>query len=267
MTSAKLDAVERRLDAIDQSLRALQAGAGAAAETIALREALAAVEKQIGRSGREQFKANTLAEAQATRIDAALEALRAADARREAELAALREQSRAAQAGARLDVIRAVLPTLDGLDEALRAGQNLLATPEPTQAAEDERWSMVDWLFGRAAPHPSYDNGTREQPAALREALDAWLVGLTFIRRRLLDVLAAEDVRPMDAEGQPFDPQRHIAIEVVPAQADLPPGTVASELRRGYLVGNRVLRHAEVAVAREAEERGSGTDTKLYSSV
>jgi molecular chaperone GrpE len=255
---AQLDTLGKRLDALDQGMQALQddIGANATEELAALREALAALEKQIGRAGREQFKANTLAEAQATRIDAALEALRTADTRREAELAGLREQSRAAQASARLDVVRAVLPALDGLDEALRSGRHLLATAEPAQAADGDRRSMLDWLFGRVAT----DNGAHEQPAALREALDAWLVGLTFVRRRLLDVLAAEDVRPIEAEGRPFDPQRHIALEVVPAQGDLLPGTVASEMRRGYMVGERVLRHAEVAVAREAEAQGSGTE-------
>jgi molecular chaperone GrpE len=88
-----------------------------------------------------------------------------------------------------------------------------------------------------------------QQVEALRGALDSWLVGLTFVRQRLLDVLAAEGVRPMDAEGQPFDPRLHVALEVVPAGDELPPGTVAAELRRGYLVGDRVLRHAEVAVS------------------
>lgn len=276
----QLEAIDQRLDALDQTLRALRAGTDAAArateETAALREALAALEKQIGRAGREQFKVNTLAEAQATRIDAALEALQAADARRETELAALREQSRAAQAAARLEVVRAMLPTMDGLDEALRSGRHVLATtdeaetgrpgdqetgrqdyarpPDLVAPAAGGRRSLVDWLLGRAPAPPEANNIAHEQAAALREALDAWLVGLMFVRQRLLDALAAEGVRPIDAEGQPFDPQRHIAIEVVPAHNGRPPGTVAAELRRGYLVGERVLRHAEVAVTREAEE-------------
>jgi molecular chaperone GrpE len=50
--------------------------------------------------------------------------------------------------------------------------------------------------------------------------------------------------------ARPFDPRQHVAVEVVPATDRLPPGTVAAELRRGYLVGERVLRPAEVAVTR-----------------
>jgi molecular chaperone GrpE len=259
----RLETIEQRLDALDQTLGALRASTDAAAraaeELPTLREALAALEKQIGRAGREQFKANTLAEAQAARLDTALDTLRAADTRREADLAALREQSRSAQASARLEHVRAVLPTLDGLDEALRSGRRLLATTDDRRPTESDRAqdlvdsqrSFVDWLLGRTRVPQQADDSAPRQPEESRKALDAWLVGLTFVRQRLLDTLAAEGVRPMDAEGQPFDPQRHIALEVVPASNGLPPGAVAAELRRGYMVGERVLRHAEVAVAQD----------------
>jgi molecular chaperone GrpE len=251
----RLEAIEQRLEALDQNLRA-QRDTNMAEELAALREALAAIEKQIGRAGREQFKANTLAEAQSTRLDSALDALQTADARREADLTALREQSRSSQAGARLDVVRSLLPTLDGLDEALRSGRRLLATDDDRQETRDKRQetaddgrSFVDWLLGRDAAPPPANDGSRQPDETLRESLDSWLVGLTFVRQRLLDTLAAEGVRPMDAEGQPFDPQRHVALEVVSAVNGLSPGTVAAELRRGYMAGERVLRHAEVAVA------------------
>jgi molecular chaperone GrpE len=272
----RLEMIEQRLDALDQTLRELRDGTGTA-------EALATLEKQIGRAGREQFKANTLAEAQATRLDAALDALRAADTRREADLAALREQSRSTQASARLDVVRSILPTLDGLDEALRSGRRLLTTTDhrpPTtddqralhdgpsagpatddgQRTTNNRPSFVEWLFGRSPVPQRAGDSVRQEGEPLREALDAWLVGLTFVRQRLLDTLAAEGVRPMDAKGQPFDPQRHIALEVVPSANGLPPGAVAAELRRGYMVGERVLRHAEVAVTRD--ERRPTTDDR-----
>jgi molecular chaperone GrpE len=79
----------------------------------------------------------------------------------------------------------------------------------------------------------------------------AWLAGLTFVRQRLLDVLAAEGVQPIVAEGRPFDPHYHVALEVVRPTDSLPAGTIGAELRRGYLAEGRVLRYAEVAVAGE----------------
>jgi molecular chaperone GrpE len=239
--------------------------AGLAARLDAQREALAALEKQIGRAGREQFKANTLTEAQAARLAEALEALRAADERREAELAALRERLRAAQVEARFEVIRAVLPALDGLDEALRAGRTALeyrarrgpmnARPRAEQHdVPDADPSSAGALLRSLLGLPPPPDEARREAAELRATLASWLEGLAFVRRRLLDALAAEEVRPMDAEGRPFDPRYHIAAEAV-TSGELPPGTVTQEIRRGYLAGERVLRHAEVAVTVEERDK------------
>ncbi len=149
----RLEAIEQRIDALDQNLRAQRGDTNVAEELATLREALAAIEKQIGRAGREQFKANTLAEAQSTRLDTALEALQTADARREADQTALREQSRSAQASARLDVVKSLLPTLDGLDEALRSGKSLLATTDDGRRTTDDRRPTTGWrkfIYGLA---------------------------------------------------------------------------------------------------------------------
>lgn len=221
-------------------------------ELEALREALLSIEKQIGRVGREQFKANNIAEAQATQLSAAIEQLRTADARREAELAALRERSRGALVAARLEVVQAILPALDGLDEALRSGNSLLVAPAESDGDDpdaDEHNSSGGWLqrlFGLAPPAQPAES---PEASELRAALHSWLTGLGFVRQRLLDALAGQGVRPLTPLGQPFDPQYHIAVDVVPADEDYPEGSVVEELRRGYLAGERVLRHAEVIVA------------------
>jgi molecular chaperone GrpE (heat shock protein) len=231
----------------------------------ALREGVASLEKQISRTGREQFKANVAAEAQAAQLSAALEMLRAADERREAELAAQRERSQAAQAEARLEIIRAILPALDGLDEALHSGRQVLVqhispppapSPPPTPAREGQSWTLIRrlrGLFATPPPQAAPSEPQADQPpdAALHAALESWLVGLGFVRRRLLELLAAQGVFPMDAEGAPFDPRYHIAVEIAPSGLGRAPGTVVQELRRGYTVGERVLRHAEVAVTRD----------------
>lgn len=205
-----------------------------------VQQTLEGLEKQIGRMDREQFKARALTEAQIEQFNAALELLRAGETRREAELASLQAQSQAARTAARLEVVQSMLPALDGLDEALRSGRVLLEAPAPAAP----RRTLLDRLLAREAPSPGVDAG-------FREALAAWLNGLTFVRERLLDVLATEGVRPVIAEGHPFDPHVHVALEVVPSSQNQPPGTVVAQLRQGYLVGDRVLRYAEVAVAGE----------------
>lgn len=205
-----------------------------AARIEALQATVAALEKQIGRAGREQLKANALAETQAEGLAEALAALRSAEEGRERELAAAREEAARAVSEARLAVARAMFPTVDGLDEALRAGRASLAHAARGEAPSE---LLRRLLLG--------GEGRRD------EALAAWLEGLAMVRRRLLDALAAEGVTPIAAEGRAFDPRRHVAVEVVAAAA--PPGTVVQELRRGFVAGERVLRHAEVAVAGEKE--------------
>jgi len=69
------------------------------------------------------------------------------------------------------------------------------------------------------------------------------------VERRLLALLEKDGVRPICAVGQPFDPQRHLAVAVV-SRTDAPNGTVVGEELRGYAVGDRVIRAAEVVVAR-----------------
>ena len=214
----------------------------------ALRETVVALERQIARAGREQLKANALAETQAERLATALDALRVADERRSAELAELRERLRTATATARIEQARGFLPALDGLDAAMRSGAELLAYAEIEQEPEAEpgpSW-LPAWLRPNLPP-PVPDPEADE----LRAAVSAWIEGLGFVRERMLAALAEADVHPIPAEGYRFDPRYHVAVEVVPADA-LPPGSVAYEIRRGYLAGERVLRHAEVAVARAA---------------
>jgi molecular chaperone GrpE (heat shock protein) len=88
-------------------------------------------------------------------------------------------------------------------------------------------------------------------------ALEAWLEGLLLVERRLLAVLEREDVRPIPALGQPFDPDRHLAVAVT-VDSRVADGTVVAEERRGYSLGSRVLRHAEVVVARRRNDGPSG---------
>lgn len=205
-----------------------------AARIDALQSAVTTLEKQIARAGREQLKANALAETQAERLAEALQALQAAEQRRESELSALRAQNQAAVAEARLAVVRAMLPTLDGLDEAIRSGQIALDQASRREPADTVLRRL---LLGDAAARRASADAT----------LAAWLDGLIMVRRRLLDALAAEGITPIEAAGRPFDPRRQIAVEVLPSAQ--PEGTVLHEIRRGFLAGERVLRHAEVAVA------------------
>ncbi|MCU0491484.1 MAG: nucleotide exchange factor GrpE [Chloroflexaceae bacterium] len=238
---ARLIAIERRLMELADRSYAPRPGPSEDQGMVAVKVALAALEKQIGRSGREQLKANSISEAQANQLQAALEALRAAETRREIEVATLREQVATAQTHARLEVVKNILPVLDGLDEAIRSGQQTL---EKLQSNPVPPATLYERMLAQKQLQ-------RHSDTPMREALSAWLVGVNFVRQRLLDILGTEGVVPMTTLNQPFNPELHIALEVVPPSADQQPGSVVAEQRRGYMHGTRIIRHAEVTVTGE----------------
>jgi molecular chaperone GrpE len=88
-----------------------------------------------------------------------------------------------------------------------------------------------------------------------RALLAAWLDGQRLLRDRVLALFEREGIRPMDALGQRFDPFRHVAVERTfdPLRV---PGTIVSERRRGYEMGGRVLRFAEVIVTTDRADNG-----------
>ncbi len=74
------------------------------------------------------------------------------------------------------------------------------------------------------------------------------LKGVNLVLRLFQSKLERYSVKPFESKGQPFDPRVHEAISQVPT-AEVPPGSVANELQRGYRIGDKLLRPAIVAVA------------------
>jgi molecular chaperone GrpE len=72
--------------------------------------------------------------------------------------------------------------------------------------------------------------------------------GVQLVLRLFQSKLDRYEVRPIEAKGQPFDPRMHEAISQVPS-AEAAPGSVLSELQKGYRIGERLLRPAMVVVA------------------
>ena len=79
-------------------------------------------------------------------------------------------------------------------------------------------------------------------------APEALLEGLRLVKGQLEGALSKSGVTPIDAEGQPFDPNLHEAITHMPSP-DVPEGTVLAQTRRGYKMGDKLLRPAQVVVS------------------
>ena len=209
-----------------------------------LQEAVERLEKASGRAGKEQFRVNSLMEAQQQTLKGALEQLREAEVSRQREVERLRQELSRVEGEARLELVKRLLPALDGLDEALASGVRLRGEKKRRPVRRlgffKRLWAAVRLVFapGSIAAEPAGD-----------AAMDAWLEGLSLVRERFLKMLAGEGGQPIEALGAVFDPHRHVAVETVAGE----PERIVGEARRGYAVGDRILRYAEVIVARKRE--------------
>lgn len=71
--------------------------------------------------------------------------------------------------------------------------------------------------------------------------------GFRMVYNQLLDVLKKFNVTAIDAVGEPFNPHRHEAVLHMPS--DKPAETVLEQVRRGYLLGDKLLRAAQVIIS------------------
>ena len=71
-----------------------------------------------------------------------------------------------------------------------------------------------------------------------------------MVRRQFLSKLEGLGVTPIDPTDARFDPALHEAISTVPAMSPDQDGMVVGVIRRGYRIGDDVLRPAAVAVAK-----------------
>lgn len=76
-----------------------------------------------------------------------------------------------------------------------------------------------------------------------------WANGVELIQRKFNAILDAEGVKPIEAEGQFFDPNLHEAISQE-TNPDLESGQIIAIIQQGYTYGDRVLRPVRVRVAR-----------------
>jgi molecular chaperone GrpE len=147
--------------------------------------------------------------------------------------------------------------TLEQRMAALQAERDELKDRMLRIAAEFENWkkrSRKEQLDGEARVREALLKEMLEVVDSLERAtsmkldLNTLLEGVNVVLRMFQKKLERHDVRPFETKGQPFDPRLHEAISQVPA-TDVPAGSVASELQKGYRIGDKLLRPAMVAVA------------------
>jgi molecular chaperone GrpE (heat shock protein) len=236
---------------------------------------LAELSSTLTRLGRTQFKSNALGETREHHMERALQTLQELLAQREQHQTpsqhSLAAQVESVRQEARGELAAALLPALDSVDLALASGQALVIRQRQEMAAWEQQaraaqapelpppatsaWQTLRRTFaGQAVSVPLTPPAPCPLPeavAAMPDVLEAWLQGLTLMRERFLAVLAGEGIEVMAALHTPFDPHVHVAVQTE-IRDDVAPQTVIRVLRQGYRQHQRVLRYAEVVVARAA---------------
>ena len=96
---------------------------------------------------------------------------------------------------------------------------------------------------------PVVDNLERAiEHATTQAGTNPIVEGVQLVLRQFLTAFERLEVTPVEAAGQPFDPNLHEAISQ--QESDAAPGTVVQVLQRGYKSGDRLLRPALVVVAK-----------------
>ncbi|MBI2634622.1 nucleotide exchange factor GrpE [Candidatus Peregrinibacteria bacterium] len=110
---------------------------------------------------------------------------------------------------------------------------------------EDERQSMFMLANATLISQllPILDNLERARQH-VPETAKEWFQGIEICINQLNQTLQAAGVKPIESLGQTFNPNLHEALAQGPGEKD----KVIEELEKGYMLGDRVLRHAKVKV-------------------
>jgi molecular chaperone GrpE len=160
--------------------------------------------------------------------------------------------------------------------ETAEPAEEPIENNEPVDAAElkKQRDDYYDRLLRKTAEFDNYRKRTDRERLQLSDAVAADLLqellplvddmeralraegsderirkGVELIHKQLLEILRKRGVRPIEALGADFDPHYHMAVAHEPAN-DRREGEVIEEFRRGYMLGDRLLRPAMVKVAK-----------------
>lgn len=93
---------------------------------------------------------------------------------------------------------------------------------------------------------PVIDN--LEKAVSVKTEDDNYKIGVELVLKQFKEVLASNGVKEIESVGKTFDPELHEAVSSVDDD-NLGVQEIKEEYRKGYMIGNRVIRHSLVVVA------------------
>ena len=124
-------------------------------------------------------------------------------------------------------------------------GVRQLSQAQRKEQQDFRDYALADALKSLLPILDSLDRALKTDAASLED----FRSGIELIDKQFHDALAKLGVQPMQAEGEPFDPNLHQAIQMVETD-EAKDNHVIDELQRGYKLKDRLLRPAMVRVAR-----------------
>jgi molecular chaperone GrpE len=173
-----------------------------------------------------------------------------------AELSALKNEVKleSRQVKSALDEFRSLFDALREANARLAEEQERRREQEQMAAQQGQKELLLALLDLRDRLQAGHEQALRFRPGWLTGRSAASFVtsmaeGMAMNLRRLDELLARREVRPLSVVGQGFDPRTMHAAELA-RDPEQPDGRVVGELRKGFMHGDRLLRAAEVVVNR-----------------
>lgn len=122
--------------------------------------------------------------------------------------------------------------------------------------AERERTETFQNQIGNLATLmlPALDNlhraldSAENLPGEKSESFQNFYDGVGMVSEQISEILNKMGIRPIETVGEPFDPHFHEAV-ATESTDEFPPNTICGELLRGYMAGDKVIRHSLVKVS------------------
>ena len=138
------------------------------------------------------------------------------------------------------------------------------------EIADTRSYSIANFARDMLTATDSLSRALMTLPAEAREnadgALKSLIDGIELTEREMQRLLAKHGVKPIEAEGEKFDPHKHQAMFEVPDPSK-PEGTVVQVVQQGFAIGDRVLRPAMVGVAKGGGAQGAPAEGSVDKSV
>jgi molecular chaperone GrpE len=81
------------------------------------------------------------------------------------------------------------------------------------------------------------------------QEINSLIEGTNLIKKKLIDILEKQGLKPLPAIGEDFDPEKHDALMQI-EKKNVESGTIIEEHLKGYTLNGKVIRHSQVIVAK-----------------